>query len=192
MRLKRQPVCLWAWRVLSRRRLIAACFHSDHEAPGFAIDVGNGKRPAGHQIDPGHEFGKERGGKLPVPAKHPGQNGGDTEVEDVIGGRGCAGERKNNKLKQVSEDSQNDGDTQARTGRDGEVVLSHNGPAAQRVETDWLILRAKAGRAFLNCVLLKPGEDRATRRDNSRRLWIRAVPLALWRGQEFENLTMMG
>ena len=36
---------------------------------GFAIDVGDGKGPQGHEVDTGYELGGERGQELPMAAE---------------------------------------------------------------------------------------------------------------------------
>jgi hypothetical protein len=73
---------------VSQRRVRLTTFSfGDRDLLGFSIDICNGYRPERHQIDSGHQFGKERWQKFPVPTKEVKQNRRNTEIEHVFGGR---------------------------------------------------------------------------------------------------------
>jgi hypothetical protein len=48
--------------------IFANTFYGDC-APGLSIDVGDGQRPEGNQVDSGRELGTKRWEKFPVPAE---------------------------------------------------------------------------------------------------------------------------
>jgi hypothetical protein len=48
--------------------IFASTFYGDC-APGLSIDVGDGQRPEGNQVDSERELGTKRWEKFPVPAE---------------------------------------------------------------------------------------------------------------------------
>ena len=106
-----------------------SCLRAERELPLLAIDVCNGKGPAGEQIDSRCELDKERRQKLPVPAKQVSEDASQGEIEHVIGGRHCAFhyKGKDHELKQVSDDRQNHSGSQARSGGDFDCIAGLRG-----------------------------------------------------------------
>jgi hypothetical protein len=103
------------------------CFSRDGDLLRFPIDICNRNRPARDQVDSGHELGKERRQKFPVPAEEVNHHGANSKIEQVVGRRFSAlneqGEDGN--LEYVRNDCQDHGGAKARTCRDFDGVLFH-------------------------------------------------------------------
>lgn len=101
----------------------------DRARARFAVDVGDGKRPEGSEIDPGDELGEERGRKLPVPAEEVGEQAAYTEIDQVVWRRFRTRyeERKDNELDEVGEDGEEERGFHARAGCDCNFALNRIG-----------------------------------------------------------------
>jgi hypothetical protein len=61
-------------------------FCGDRDLFPFPINIEDGERPEGNQIDSGHEFGSECWQKFPVPTEQANQHGCDRNIERIISG----------------------------------------------------------------------------------------------------------
>ena len=69
---------------LSASWLLMSIFSAGHDPLRSPIHARNRHRPERNQIDPGHELGKKRWQKLPVPAKQTNQHDSNTKIEYVV------------------------------------------------------------------------------------------------------------
>ena len=97
-------------------------------ALGFAPDAGDGDGPERNQVDSGYELSEKGRQKFPVPSEEVNHEGGDAEVEDVIGGRDCAGNEQGQQkyLQGVGHDGEQHGGAELRAGGDSDVVVGHD------------------------------------------------------------------
>ena len=100
---------------------------SDSNRLRFPIDVRHRQRPERDQVNPRHKFGHERRQKFPMPAQQVNHHGGNAEIEYVVRGRDRAFDEswKDNDLQSVRNDGQYHRGPKARTGRDGDGIVSH-------------------------------------------------------------------
>ena len=96
---------------------------------GFAPDVDDGDRPERNEIHSWNKLDQERREKFPMPPEKLGQQGGDPEVEDVIGGRQGAFDesREYRYLQHVGNERDEHSGLELRSRRNCDLVVRHKG-----------------------------------------------------------------